>query len=587
MTDNSIEQSNSFRLLFLCTGNSCRSQIAEGYVRARNDGRVTALSAGTEIKPVHPLAIKVMSEVGIDISQAKSKTLDSLGEQDFDVLITLCDHAAGICPVFPGNPPRVDWNLEDPAATQGEPEAVLDVFRRVRDQIKHLVDDLLDRGYLAALAHTKNQTEMILSNLPDGILAHDFNRKIYYYNQAAERITGYAHDEVIGKDCHDIFTGGFCGDRCDFCNTGITHIFDEIERPVKIRAKNGQTRRIRMYLKLMRDASNRPAGILVSLKDRTRELELEKQLGQTEQFSGIIGRDPKMLEIFNTIRDLAHSNASVSIQGESGAGKELVAAAIHREGSRADRLFVPINCGALPESLLESELFGHVRGAFTGAIRDKKGRFELADGGTIFLDEIGDISPTMQVKLLRVLQEGTFERVGSEKTVKVDVRVISATNKDLRKVIREDLYYRLCVAPIYLPPLRERRDDIPLIARHILKRALDENQRETVTLSDEALRVMRSYDWPGNIRELQNWIQFALLKCKGDIIHPEHFPPRHSSHDAFSPTHKSEPAQRKRKLSSEAVEQALTKTAGNKQAAARELGVSRATLYRFLQENPS
>jgi sigma-54 dependent transcriptional regulator, acetoin dehydrogenase operon transcriptional activator AcoR len=587
MTNHSTEQSRHFSILFLCTGNSCRSQIAEGFVRDRRDERVAVFSAGTEIKPVHPLAIQVMEEIGIDISAAQSKTLDSLDGHTIDVLITLCDHAAGNCPVFPGNPTRVDWNLEDPAMAQGETEVVLDIFRCVRDQIKQLVDDLIDRGYLDALAHSKKQTELILSNLPDGIIAHDFDRKIYYFNEAAERITGYTRKEVIGKDCHDVFAERFCGADCHFCETGKCPGFDANERRVEIQAKNGVTRRITMYLKLMRDVSNRPAGVLVSLKDMTRELKLEKQLGQTEQFSGIIGRDPKMLEIFNTIRDLAHSSASVSIQGESGTGKELVAAAIHREGPRAKRLFVPINCGALPEGLLESELFGHIRGAFTGAIRDKKGRFELADGGTIFLDEIGDISSAMQVKLLRVLQEGTFERVGCEKTIKVDVRVISATNKDLRKEIREDLYYRLCVAPIYLPPLRERRGDIPLLAMQILKRALEENKRESILLSDEALGVMLSYDWPGNVRELQNWIQFALFKCKGDLIQPVHFPPRHYSSETIAKTQKSKPKQRKRKLYSESVQQALTKTGGNKQAAARELGVSRATLYRFLDENPS
>jgi transcriptional regulator with GAF, ATPase, and Fis domain len=305
------------------------------------------------------------------------------------------------------------------------------------------------------------------------------------------------------------------------------------------------------------------------------------------QFSGIIGKDERMLEVYDLIRDLADNTAPVLILGESGTGKELVAAAIHNEGPRAQKLFVPVNCGALPETLLESELFGHVKGAFTGAFRDKKGRFELADGGTIFLDEIGDISPAMQVRLMRVLQEGTFERVGSESTLKVDVRLISATNKDLQKEIaagrfRDDLYYRLSVVPIRLPPLRERRNDIPLLAEHTLKRALEMSGRQGVALSADALDIMLSYDWPGNVRELQNWIQFALVKCKTGVIRPEHLPPSRVTAAAGIPLPGT--ARRRRKLDAESVRMALQQTGGNRVEAARLLGVSRATLYRFLPD---
>ena len=253
---------------------------------------------------------------------------------------------------------------------------------------------------------------------------------------------------------------------------------------------------------------------------------------------------------------------------------------------RASNLFVPVNCGALPESLLESELFGHVKGAFTGAIRDKKGRFELADGGTIFLDEIGDIPQSMQVKLLRVLQEGTFERVGSEHTVKVDVRIISATNKDLVEEIaegrfREDLYYRLSVVPVDLPPLRDRRNDIPLLVEHVLSRELERTGKEPIAMSSEALDVMMSYDWPGNIRELQNWIQFALVKCKSSVIEPSHLPPQRGLRAEREPVGA---IRRRKKLDVLTVRAAIESTGGNKLEAARSLGVSRATLYRFLDE---
>jgi len=315
---------------------------------------------------------------------------------------------------------------------------------------------------------------------------------------------------------------------------------------------------------------------------------LRRRLKTEQSFAGIVGRDAKMLELFDTIREVAEVNVPVLIQGESGTGKELVATAIHNEGHNADKPFVPVNCGALPEGILESELFGHVKGAFTGAVQDRKGRFELADGGTIFLDEIGELTGEMQVKLLRVLQDGTFQRVGGEETVKVDVRVISATNKDLAEEVaagrfREDLFYRLCVVPVYLPPLRERRNDISLLADHLLKRALTEVAREGVVLSPEAVDAMMDYDWPGNVRELENALQYALVKCRDNVILPEHLPlnilNRNTARQPSAKRH------RKHKLDAERVQRTLEETGGNKIEAARRLGVSRATLYRFLQES--
>ncbi len=312
---------------------------------------------------------------------------------------------------------------------------------------------------------------------------------------------------------------------------------------------------------------------------------IRRQLEMDAGYAGIVALDPKMFEIFDTIKELAEIDVPVMIQGESGTGKELVAMAIHNEGHRAHQPFIAVNCSALPEGLLESELFGHVRGAFTGAIRDKKGRFELANNGTIFLDEIGDLSPALQVKLLRVLQEGTFERVGDENTRRTNVRVISATNKDIMLEIkmgrfRNDLFYRMCVVPIVIPPLRERRNDIPLLVDHILKRYLNKQKKKEVKVSPEAISVMMNYHWPGNVRELQNAIQYALVKCGGDLILKDQLPRSILS----STSDKKFIAKRKRgqKLSSEVVQWALKETHGNKKEASRKLGVSRATLYRFL-----
>ncbi|MHC4655765.1 MAG: sigma 54-interacting transcriptional regulator [Planctomycetota bacterium] len=349
------------------------------------------------------------------------------------------------------------------------------------------------------------------------------------------------------------------------------------------------------------------------LESNIAELSQSRHRPKTEHcFAGIVGRHAKMVELYDTIREVAEVNVPVLIHGESGTGKELVAEAIHNEGPLSDKPFVPVNCGALPEGVLESELFGHVKGAFTGAIRDRKGRFELADGGTIFLDEIGDISGAMQVKLLRVLQKGTvqrmegqkkvksfklasremtFQRVGGEKPIKINVRVIVATNKNLTEEVaagrfREDLYYRLCVVPVYLPPLRERRNDIPLLAEHLLKKALTEMGREDVVLSSEAVEVMIDYDWPGNVRELENALQYALVKCRDNLLLPEHLPSNiYKTDTPTEPCPKKEKIKRKHKLDIETVWQTLAETGGNKIEAAHRLGVSRATLYRFIEES--
>ncbi len=572
------------KLLFLCAANSCRSQMAEGLAKARMDKGVEIYSAGTKMKRVHPTAIEVMREAGIDISQYKSKTLDSLPVLDFDLVITLCDQAAESCPILPGNPELVHWNLPDPDRKKGDKESVHAVFRESRDNIRRLLDDLFERGYLKALVHAKRDAQLILDNIAEGIIAHDLKRRVFYFNKAAEEITGYKREAVINRDCHDVFPGGLCSGKCDFSGEGIP-CFESTTRSLDVATRNGEKRRVEMMIRTMKNDSGDMTGVLASFRDTTREYELARSVEKMQQFSGIIGCDKKMLEIYDLIRDLSDSSPPVLIQGESGTGKELIAAAVHNEGPRGNRLFVPVNCGALPEGLLESELFGHVRGAFTGAIRDKKGRFELADGGTIFLDEIGDLPPSMQVKLLRVLQDGTFERVGSEKTTRVDVRVISATNRDLAKEslegkFREDLYYRLSVVPIRIPPLRERRNDIPLLVDHVLGRFVEEMGRKGVTMSDAALDFMMSYDWPGNIRELQNWIQFALVKCRSGEIGLEHLPPDHVG-IAAPPRRR-----RQRKLSVSLVRGALKAANGNKVNAARELGVSRATLYRFLDEHP-
>jgi transcriptional regulator with PAS, ATPase and Fis domain len=336
----------------------------------------------------------------------------------------------------------------------------------------------------------------------------------------------------------------------------------------------------------MSNESGEPFGVLASMRDVTDLFCLALRAEQLTSYGNIIGRDSKMLQVFEQIRDVSHYDYPVHVYGETGTGKELVASAIHNESRRSGAPFVPINCGALPEGLLESELFGHVKGAFSGAIREKKGRFELADGGTIFLDEVAEMSKSTQVKLLRFLQEGRFEKVGGEHTVAVNVRVISATNRDLmeavrRGIFRDDLYYRLNVIPIRIPPLRNRNTDIPLLVDHFLKQSETQTGRKPPAISKNALAAMLDYAWPGNVRELQNAIQYAIVKSNSGIIQPDDLPMELRPKEAVCA--KPGPAP---KLQLTLVRKTLLKTGGNKSRAARLLGVGRATLYRFLGDHP-
>jgi sigma-54 dependent transcriptional regulator, acetoin dehydrogenase operon transcriptional activator AcoR len=425
----------------------------------------------------------------------------------------------------------------------------------------------------------------ILDNLTEGIIAHNRDRRILFFNRAAEKITGYKRGDVIGKDCLKAFGEPLCGARCAF-KDGCPDTMEKLSYPINIITKEGQARRVEMNINMMSDDVGALVGVIGSFRDITDLIGLKIQVGDLDGFAGIIGHDPKMLKVYRQIADMAGNQYPVHITGETGTGKELVATAIHNESRRGGGPFVPVNCGALPEGVLESELFGHVKGAFTGAVRDKKGRFELADGGTLFLDEVADLPKVVQAKLLRVLQEGKFERVGGEETVSTDVRLISAANRDLKREVekgnfRDDLYYRINVVPIFLPALRDHKKDIPLLAEHFLNEALEEGQ-ETLGLSKEALEIMGRYPWPGNVRELQSAIRFALVNAKGRIIQPNNLPmelqKRKHSQATRGPS--------RRKLDPESVQAALTRSGGNKAKAARLLGVGRATLYRFLADFP-
>jgi len=434
-----------------------------------------------------------------------------------------------------------------------------------------------------SIAAEKENLERILDNLSEGIIAHDRERHILFFNRAAEDITGYLRKDILGRDCHEAFGRPFCGERCSF-REGPPESLEHATYPLNIFTRQGKFRRIEMRVTGIHDHTGAFVGVLASFRDLTELIDLRRQLGKLNHF-GMVGEDPKIIQIFREIQELATSDYPVCITGETGTGKELVANAIHDESLRAGKPFVPVNCGALPEGLLESELFGHVKGAFTGAVRDKKGRFEMTDGGTLFLDEVAELPKAVQAKLLRVLQEGTFERVGGEEQISVDVRIITATNRNLKREVekgtfRDDLYYRINVVPIHIPPLRDRRKDIPLLVAHFLRKAKEEG-RESPGVSKEAMAVMEAYAWPGNIRELQSAVRFALVKARGRMIRPEHLPLELKALEERQGHRRP-----KRKLDPERVRAALTQTGGNKAKAARVLGVGRATLYRFLADFP-
>ncbi|MBU0464941.1 MAG: sigma 54-interacting transcriptional regulator, partial [Proteobacteria bacterium] len=375
----------------------------------------------------------------------------------------------------------------------------------------------------------QDNLNLVLDNLKLGIIAHTPERIITVFNKEAEKITGYLKEEVIGNDCHKVFQAPFCGGKCSFCDGSPDFSFGSKEYPLNIITKDGSTRQLEMTVSAIINHDKIFKGVLASFRDVTESFNLSLKAENLSNFAGIIGKDKAMQDIFRQIRDVALYNYPVHVSGDTGTGKERVAYAIHDISSYGTGAFVPVNCGAIPEGIVESELFGHVKGAFSGAIKERKGRFELAHKGTLFLDEVAELPLKTQVKLLRFLQEGSFEKVGGEKKESVDVRIISASNKNLKDEVtagrfREDLYYRLNVIPIHLPPLRQRKSDIPLLAGHFLKEAEQESPNAVPQLARAALDIMLDYHWPGNVRELKNVIQFSVVRSRGSQILPSDLP---------------------------------------------------------------
>lgn len=446
-----------------------------------------------------------------------------------------------------------------------------------------------------------DQVGTILDSVADGVFTVDNDFVITSFNKAAERITGFADDEAIGEKCYNIFRSPACQTEC---------LLNECARRGKpitglelsiLNRRNDEVP-ISVSTSVLRDESGNVIGGVGTFRDLTAVETHRREVRRKYAFHEMLSKNARMQEIFEIIPDIATSSAAVLIQGETGTGKEPLAQAIHDKSPRAEQTFIKVNCGALPDALLESKLFGHVVGAFTDARTDRKGRFELADRGTVFLDEIGDTSPAMQVKLLRVLQEGMFEPVGSSQSRRTDVRVIAATHHDLRELcsvgrFRADLFYRINTVMLRLPPLRERREDIPLLIEHFIERFNKVADKKVRLVERSAMRALLAYAWPGNVRELEHAIEHAFILVKGPDILLEHLPEeiaagqgdlqREESPATRAttpvPSAPSTPAASLQDAERLVITQALERHRWNRLAACRELGISRTTLWRKMR----
>ena len=428
----------------------------------------------------------------------------------------------------------------------------------------------------------------ILESLPVGVITLDRDWRITSFNRTASEITGYDSQEVVGWRCYELFKSPVCQRDCPI-ERALSCSMPVFDREVNFLNRNHRRVTVLVNATPLRDAQGRVIGGLETLRDISALEWMRQGLGLSYDYSHIVGKSSAMQEVYRRMEQVCRTDTTVLILGESGTGKELVARAIHHNSHRRDRPFVAVNCSALPESILESELFGHVKGAFTGAMRDKVGRFEMANGGTLFLDEVGELAPSVQIKLLRVLQDREFQRVGDIRSLRVDIRLLAATNKNLRAEMeagrfREDLYYRLHVFPIELPPLRKRPEDLPLLVSHFIEKFNHQMGRRVRGLSGEAMDALYRYPWPGNVRELENAIEHAFVHSKGVLIQHHDLP----SHVIQEPMEGTVGKLIDRDTAIESFERELIlkhleEANWHRAVAARKLGVSPVTLWRKMK----
>jgi two-component system, NtrC family, response regulator HydG len=508
--------------------------------------------------------------------------------------------------------PQVTYdNPPTGGATSG---ATLDVIvsndREPKNRIRPFrADKKITRGDSMEEMHLEIQNnefaKLLLESIGDGIFVLDTCGRIISWNPAMERITGYAFDEIKGKNCKTLqFSHCFGTNRPkDLNDCGVLRYGSMKPTECLLIHKEGHSISVTKNARVIKNRQGKIIGIVEAVTDLTElkktRLKMEeatRRLGELNRLGGIIAKSKIMQNVFTFIKASAASDVTILIQGESGTGKELVAGAIHSIGERKNSAMITVNCSALSESLLESELFGHAKGAFTGATRDRIGRFEQADGGTIFLDEIGEISPYIQVKLLRVLQQKEIERVGESRKRKIDIRIITATNRDLKSLVdtgrfREDLYYRLKVFPIFLPPLRDRKEDIPLLVNHLIKINNENKTNKVKGIAKPALKTFMDYSWPGNIRELANAIEHAFVLCSDRQIDMDDLPLEIREPEmAPLPFKKEQPTENRKQekscpvLTRESLIDLLHDSNWNKAEVARRVGLSRASIWKYMKK---
>ena len=557
--------------------------LVDGVMVLDHDGRIVAFSEGAEritgyasSEVIGEPCREVFRSDRCDVACPADKTVAS------GIALSNCR-----CRILTRDNSEIEISLNTSPlkGAGGDTVGVVVVFRNLNEMV-----EMMER--LTALSHEmireKERSEAIINSIADGVITVSRDLRITSFNRSAENVTGYKAREVIGEPCRSIFRSAACEHDCpvrEAFRTGEPATGVEVE----ILARDGSRIPVSMNTALLRDENGEVVGAVESFRDLSRVRKLTEELRGIYSFRNIIGRSPQIQQVFGLIRSVASTNVTVLVQGETGTGKELVAKAIHYESPRCDARFVAVNCAALPETLLESELFGHVKGAFTGATSDRKGRFEVADGGTLFLDEIAEIGYETQAKLLRVLENREFERVGDSATRHVDVRLICATNRNLRDLvagggIREDLYYRINVVTIDLPPLRERSGDIPLLIEHFVDKLCKETGKAVTEISPDAMDLLIDYAWPGNVREMENALGHAFVHSRGGVILSEHLPQDittgipHITHAALGPVTSLD------EMEKMLIQEALKKSGNNRTRAAARLGVSRSSLWRKMKK---
>ncbi len=440
--------------------------------------------------------------------------------------------------------------------------------------------------------HDDRRLKIILDNLDLGVLTVDCSGHVTFFNSMAETITGFPREKVLGKSCAKLFGKESFEDTLQLTET----IHDGKARSSKygeIITHEGQAIPIRANYMALKNEEGRTVGGLATISDLSLMYQFNSAIRDRYTYYDMVGRDPAMQKIFDIIPLIAASDATVLIEGPTGTGKDILAKVIHNASSRNKKSMVKVNCAALPDNLLESEMFGYVRGAFTGADKDKPGRFQEADGGTIFLDEIGDLPLSLQAKLLRVLEDKEFYSLGSRKTTKVDVRIIAATNQGLEQLakekrFREDLFYRLNVMRLELPPLKQRKGDIPLLISHILKRLCAIRDVRVDKISENAMEVLLNHDYPGNVREIENIIEHALIICQGNIIEHKHLPLALQKKDTRPMISQQAVIHLDQEIGSSErnmIQEMLHKYNWNRSKTAQALSVNRTTLWRKMKKH--